>query len=139
MAVPVNSLQHVQKDIVMKRKDTKTYDKINREVSLWTHVGTSFPLIGLALFFFINVFENSDLNKFIIITGFMCFFSISVVWWWWAIHRIRTLSKLLFDTTFKIDSVRENVKEVRNEIVEIEHEHKNVIKSDIKPDTTDKH
>lgn len=102
--------------------DFKT--KTISQIRLWAWTAAVLPIIALAGTFFVWKFFDGTVLGYVMITGETIMFAIAVIWWWWAMYVMRNLVQHWDDTKEKVSDVLNDVKEIRNIVVEVLKEDK---------------
>jgi hypothetical protein len=85
------------------------------ETNYWKFAASSVPIIALGTIFFVYFIGWDDLFDKLVTIGSISFFAIAVFWWWWAISKISQFSKMISDSTDKMDDIKQELVAIRKE------------------------
>ena len=77
------------------------------------------PLVALAGLFFLEFIGMRTYYHMTLTIGATAMFALSVVWWWWALYTIAKVTDTLRQTSEKLDTVVDEVVEIKKDINEI--------------------
>ena len=92
------------------------HKKALSQISIWAWAATVLPLVALAGLFFLEMIGLRSYYHVTLTAGATIMFAISVVWWWWALYTIAGVTSLLGKTSKKLDTVVEEVTDIKKEI-----------------------
>jgi hypothetical protein len=95
------------------------HKKALSQISIWAWAATILPLVALAGLFFLEMIGLRSYYHATLIVGATVMFAVSVVWWWWALYTIAGVTSLLGKTSEKLDTVVEEVTDIKKEFIEI--------------------
>ena len=89
------------------------------QISIWAWAATVLPLVALAGLFFLEFIGMRSYYHVTLTIGATLMFGISVVWWWWALYTIAGVTETLGKTSEKLDTVVEEVVDIKKDVKEI--------------------
>ena len=89
------------------------------QISIWAWAATVLPLVALAGLFFLEFIGLRSYYHVTLTIGATLMFGISVIWWWWALYTIAGVTSALGETSEKLDTVVEEVVDIKKEVNEI--------------------
>ena len=89
------------------------------QISIWAWAATVLPIVALAGLFFLEFIGLRSYYHVSLTIGATVMFALSVVWWWWALYTIAKVTDTLGQTSEKIDTVVDEVVEIKKDINEI--------------------
>ena len=95
------------------------HKKALSQISIWAWAATVLPLVALAGLFFMEFIGLRSYYHVSLTIGATVMFAVSVVWWWWALYTIAKVTDTLGQTSEKLDTVVDEVVEIKKDINEI--------------------
>ena len=89
------------------------------QISIWAWAATVLPIVALAGLFFLEFIGLRSYYHVSLTIGATVMFAVSVVWWWWALYTIAKVTDTLGQTSEKLDTVVDEVVEIKKDINEI--------------------
>ena len=89
------------------------------QISIWAWAATVLPIVALAGLFFLEFIGLRSYYHVSLTIGATVMFAVSVVWWWWALYTIAKVTDTLGLTSEKLDTVVDEVVEIKKDITEI--------------------
>lgn len=89
------------------------------QISIWAWAATVLPIVALAGLFFLEFIGLRSYYHVSLTIGATLMFALSVVWWWWALYTIAKVTDTLGQTSEKLDTVVDEVVEIKKEVSEI--------------------
>ena len=89
------------------------------QISIWAWAATVLPLVALAGLFFLEFIGLRSYYHVSLTIGATTMFALSAVWWWWALYTIAKVTDTLGQTSEKLDTVVDEVVEIKKEVSEI--------------------
>ena len=86
------------------------------QISIWAWAATVLPLVTLAGLFFLEFIGLRSYYHVTLTIGATLMFALSVVWWWWALYTIAKVTETLGQTSEKLDTVVEEVVDIKKDI-----------------------
>ena len=91
------------------------------QISIWAWAATVLPLVSLAGLTFLEFIGLRSYYHVTLIIGATTMFAFSVVWWWWALYTIAKVTETLGQTSEKLDTVVEEVIDIKKEVGQIKN------------------
>lgn len=92
-----------------------TTEKIERQVLIWNRLAVSVPIFFVStsvLLYWLNIMHYEQL----FIIALVAWALVAVTWWFWTMVSIIFLARLLANASTQLEEIRNEVKEIRNEI-----------------------